>query len=164
MSTPRRRARERAQALVEFALVIPLLLLLIFGIVDAGRLVYAYNTVANSARNGARVAIVNQSTSGTNTCDTREATAYATGCAILSGIGLGLTELDVTVEYRDPTDTSPCAVPLIGCLAVVEVTGRFQPLTPVIGQLIGPVTLTSTTKIPMERVCANPPPPPLTNC
>ena len=56
----------QGQALVEFALVLPILLLLIFGIIDAGRLIYTYNTVSNAARNGARVAIVNQSTAGTD--------------------------------------------------------------------------------------------------
>lgn len=175
MSRPGRRGRHRAQALVEFALVLPLLLLLVFGIVDAGRLIYAYNTVANSARNSARVAIVNQSTAGADICDTTVATpgatAYPVGCAISSGIGLGIVATDVSVKYRDPTDTTDCKTPvstppvvLIGCIAVVEVTGRFQPLTPVIGQLIGPVIVKSTSKFPVERVCSNPPPAPLTSC
>lgn len=163
MSTPTH-FRKRGQALVEFALVFPLFVLLVFGIIDAGRLVYTYNTVANSARNGARVAIVNQSTSGTDTCDTTVATAYPTGCAISSGIALGLTAADVSVGYRDPKDQAECTPLAIGCIAVVDVTGEFQPFTPVIGQLIGPISLTSTAKIPVERVCSNPPPSPLTSC
>lgn len=165
MSRPIHPTRKRGQALVEFALVFPLLLLMVFGIIDAGRLIYTYNTVANSARNGARVAIVNQSTLGTDTCDTTMATAYPKGCALSSGIALGLTAGDVSVNYRDPTDdTKDCSVLSIGCIAIVKVTGQFQPLTPVIGQLIGPVSLTSTAKIPVERVCTNPPPFPLTSC
>jgi hypothetical protein len=159
----------RGQALVEFALVLPLLLLLIFGIVDAGRLIYTYNTVSNSARNAARVAVVNQSTSGTDTCDTTAATAWPVGCAIQSGISLGILPADVVVTYRDSADAGDCTTPptlppLIGCLAVVEVTGTFRPLTPIIGQLIGPIALTSTSKVPVERVCQNPPPSPLTSC
>ena len=152
--------------MVEFALVLPILLLLMFGIIDAGRLIYTYNTVSNSARNAARVAIVNQSTAGTDTCDTLSATAWSTGCAIQSGVGLGITPADVVVSYRDPADAVACSnPPTIGCLAVVKVTGRFQPLTPVIGQLIGPIALSSTSKVPVERVCNNnPPPAPLPNC
>ena len=99
--------RERGQSLVEFALVLPVLLLFIFGIVDAGRLIYTYNTVSNAARDGARVAIVNQSTSGTDTCDTTSPTAWPTGCAVSGAIGLGLSASDVDVDYRDPTDTDP---------------------------------------------------------
>src|SRR3954451_20440555 len=103
----RRRPRSgRGQALVEFALVLPILLLMIFGIVDAGRLIFTYNTISNAARDGARVAIVNQSPSGTDTCDTVSATAWPTGCAVTSGLTLGLAPADVSVTYRDPTDTA----------------------------------------------------------
>lgn len=149
---------KRGQALVEFALVLPLLLLLIFGVVDAGRLIFAYNTVSNAARNGARVAIVNQSIAGTDTCDTTSATAWSTGCAVSSGVSLGLVPADISVTYRDATDTTACSAMTFGCLAVVTVTSHFQAITPVIGQLIGPVDVASTTKIPIERVCSNPPP------
>ena len=156
--------RDRGQSLVEFALVLPLFLLIIFGIVDAGRLIYTYNTVANSARDGARVAIVNQSTSGTNTCDTTAATAWSVGCSLASGIGLGLQGADVVVQYRNPTDTAACATPIIGCIASVAVTGTYRPLTPVIGQLIGDVPVTSTTKMAIERVCTNPTTAPIPHC
>ena len=56
----RRRRRDRGQSLVEFALVIPIIVLLIASFVEIGRAVFAYNTVANAARQGVRVAIVNQ--------------------------------------------------------------------------------------------------------
>lgn len=158
------RRREGGQSLVEFALVFPLFLLIIFGIVDAGRLIYTYNTVSSAARDGARVAIVNQSTSGTDTCDTTSATAWSIGCAIESGIGLDLQSSDIVVEYRNPTDTAACATPIIGCIASVAVTGTYRPLTPVIGQLIGDVPVTSTTKMPIERVCTNPTTAPIPHC
>ena len=54
MTPPRR--RERSQALVEFALVAPVLLLLSFGIIDFGRALYFYVTIGNSAREVARYA------------------------------------------------------------------------------------------------------------
>jgi Flp pilus assembly protein TadG len=162
--TRRRTARSRGQALVEFALVLPIFVLIIFGILDAGRLIVVYNTVSNAARNGARVAIVNQSTSGTNTCDTTSATAWSVGCAVSSGVGAAIAPGDVSVTYRDPTDTTSCTPTSIGCIAVVTVAGQFQALTPVIAQIIGPITVTSTSKIPVERVCSNPTAAPLANC
>ena len=152
------------QSLVEFALVLPIFLLLVFGVIDGGRLIYTYNSLSNAARDGARVAIVNQSTSGSATCDTTQPTAWPSGCAVAAGIGLGLTEADVQVEYRDSTDTTPCATPQIGCLVVVKVTGTYQPLTPVLSQLIGTITLDSTTKMAIERVCTNPTSPPIPHC
>jgi hypothetical protein len=48
---------QRSQALIEFALVSPVLLLLLFGIVDIGRAVFYLDTVSHAAREGARVAV-----------------------------------------------------------------------------------------------------------
>jgi hypothetical protein len=48
----------RGQALVEFALVIPLFLAIVFGIVDLGRGVWAADTAAHAASEAARFAIV----------------------------------------------------------------------------------------------------------
>ena len=52
------RARsQRSQSLVEFAIVAPLLLFLIFGIVDFGRVIYVYITLSQAVNEGVRVAI-----------------------------------------------------------------------------------------------------------
>ena len=49
---------ERGAELVEFAFVLPTLLLLIVGVVDFGLLFQKYEVVTNAAREGARVAIL----------------------------------------------------------------------------------------------------------
>ncbi|GAB4573838.1 MAG: hypothetical protein Kow0077_17490 [Anaerolineae bacterium] len=51
-------ARKQGQALVEFALILPIVLFLIFGIIDFGRLLIAYTTASNSLRSAARFATV----------------------------------------------------------------------------------------------------------
>jgi Flp pilus assembly protein TadG len=48
---------QRSQALIEFALVSPVLLLLLFGIVDIGRAIFYYDTLNHAAREGARAAV-----------------------------------------------------------------------------------------------------------
>ncbi|MCI0584554.1 MAG: pilus assembly protein [Chloroflexi bacterium] len=48
----------RGQALLEFALVIPLFLVMLIGIIDLGRVIWANNAVANAAREAARYATV----------------------------------------------------------------------------------------------------------
>jgi len=53
-----RRSRGAGQALVEFALVLPLFLLMLFAIVDIGRVIWANDNLANAAREGARWASV----------------------------------------------------------------------------------------------------------
>jgi len=49
---------ERGQELIEFALVLPLLLLLVLGIVDFGFLFQRLEVVTNAAREGARIAVL----------------------------------------------------------------------------------------------------------
>jgi Flp pilus assembly protein TadG len=48
---------QRSQSLTEFALVAPVLLMMIFGIVDLGRVVYFIATLNQAANEGARVAV-----------------------------------------------------------------------------------------------------------
>jgi hypothetical protein len=50
--------RTRGQALVEFSLVLPVFLALLFGMVDLGRVIWANVSLANAAREAARYAIV----------------------------------------------------------------------------------------------------------
>lgn len=52
------RRDRRGQALVEFALVVPILLLLVLGIIDFGRAWNLHQTITDAAREGARQAVV----------------------------------------------------------------------------------------------------------
>ncbi|HLZ25761.1 MAG TPA: TadE family protein [Chloroflexota bacterium] len=58
-------SRGHAQALVEFAMVLPLFLILLFAIIDFGRLEFTYMSLANAARETTRVAAV--AAAGSNT-------------------------------------------------------------------------------------------------
>lgn len=49
---------QKGQALVEMALLLPLLLLVVFGITEFGRALYIENTLVNAARDGARKASI----------------------------------------------------------------------------------------------------------
>ncbi|MDH5242366.1 MAG: pilus assembly protein [Chloroflexota bacterium] len=64
--------------MVEFAMVAPLFFLLLFGIIEAGRFIFYYETLNNATREGARYAIVN----GANTigCSTGPAAPGTTSC------------------------------------------------------------------------------------
>lgn len=57
MTTQRSRtARERGAAAVEFALILPILLILVGGVIDFGRLFYTQIQLSNAARDGVRLA------------------------------------------------------------------------------------------------------------
>jgi Flp pilus assembly protein TadG len=58
----RQRRSERGVELVEFALVLPFLLLCCTGVIEIGRALYTYNILAKAARDGARFASADQIT------------------------------------------------------------------------------------------------------
>ena len=87
----RRRGVERGAAAVEFALILPLLILLIGGIIDFGRAYFTQIELTNAAREGARAAVV----STASTADI-EARANAAGVA-------GMT---TTVDTACPGDNA----------------------------------------------------------
>jgi Flp pilus assembly protein TadG len=56
--------RERGAAAVEFALILPVLLMLVGGVIDFGVMYYKQIELTNAARDGVRQIVVNQSTGG----------------------------------------------------------------------------------------------------
>ena len=53
----RSRRAQRSQALIEFSLISPVLLLLLFGIIDLGRAVFYYDTISHAATEAARASV-----------------------------------------------------------------------------------------------------------
>jgi Flp pilus assembly protein TadG len=99
--TSRERQRSGGQAMVEFALVAPLFFLLLFGIIEAGRFIFYYETLNNATREGARYAIVNGASTlgcptgpaapGSTPCDTAGNDVKARVRAAALGIGNAVT-------------------------------------------------------------------------
>jgi Flp pilus assembly protein TadG len=56
------RRNRRATAAVEFAVVAPVFLLLVFGMIEYGRMVMVYQVLTNASREGARVAVLDGAT------------------------------------------------------------------------------------------------------
>jgi Flp pilus assembly protein TadG len=137
--------REHGQSLVEFALVLPILVLLMFGIFDLGRAVYAFNTISNAARSAVRVAIVDQNTS------------IVKDRAIKQAVALGLQATDVDVTFRRPASTDLCVTPIaIACEVEVVTRYRYTAATPIIGNLVGTIDMTATAREPVERSYESP--------
>jgi len=152
MTTLRMRP-ERGQSLVEFALILPVFILVLAGLFDIGRAVYAFNTISNASREAVRVAIVNQTT------------ADVEAEALKQAVSLGVTVGDLTITYGDPSGSGTCSSPYgVGCLASVTVEYDYTAATPVIGQIIGPFTMTASTEMPVERTCPDPSLANLTTC
>ncbi|MEA2674722.1 MAG: hypothetical protein QOI92_1914 [Chloroflexota bacterium] len=163
LGTPRQRgdARQaRGQSLVEFALIFPIIILLIAGFFEIGRAVFAYNMIANAARQGARVATVNQLADVTE-CDESwpiddpyQPHWSIRGCAILAAKTLGISTSNVSISYAAPPDTTLTCTPTlhVGCIASVTVTYAYTIATPFVNKLIGPISMSQTSTMPVERV------------
>jgi len=102
--------RDHGAAAVEMALLLPLLLLLVFGIIDFGRLLNAQITVTEAAREGARAAVIENS----------KAAAESRVAKVMSG---------TTVEVLP--DSTPCDGTAPGADATVNVSTTFSFITPV---------------------------------
>jgi Flp pilus assembly protein TadG len=78
---------ERGAALIEFALVLPLTVLILFGLIDFGFIFHGYSTMRNGVQAGARLASENEYTySGTASCGATDATSQMV-CTVASSIG-----------------------------------------------------------------------------
>jgi Flp pilus assembly protein TadG len=132
-----RKARDRGAAAVEFALCLPILLLLVFGIIDFGRALNAQISLTQAAREGVRLASLGYS--GAAVQARTQAAAPA-----LSGI-------TVTIAASCPPGAGPAAD------AEVNVSYSFHFVTPV-GAIAGmfgsgfgsPIDLTAQGVMPCE--------------
>jgi len=157
---PRRRRGQRGQSLVEFAFVLPIIVLVIVAFIEIGRAVFAWNTIANAARQGARVAAVNQLPDVTDCDESRpievpyEPHWSIRGCAIAAGGALGINSANVTVSYAAPPSTTlECDPTLhVGCIAAITVTYDYAVSTPFLNWVIHSFTMSQTSEMPIERV------------
>ncbi len=126
-------AGDRGSTAVEFALLLPILLVMVFGLIDFGRALNAQISLTQAAREGARLAALGDSTS--------DVTARTQAAA-------GNLSSSVTVTV------TPC--PANGTQAndaVVQASYVFNYITPVgalAGFFGGPITLTATGDMPCE--------------
>jgi Flp pilus assembly protein TadG len=149
MTYPRRQ-RGRGQALTEFALVIPIAILVLLAIFDVGRAVFIANGLTNAAREGARFAIVHQDA---GLIATRVQDMAFLGNVSNAGapnfVGYFRQNADGTVS------NIACSPVTVGCIAVVSAKTTWTAITPIIGDLIGPIELEGRSELPVEFVCPN---------
>lgn len=119
---------DRGAAAIEFALLLPLMLLLVFGIIDFGRALNAQITLTQAAREGARLASFGQSSAAVVTRTQGAATGFSlpagdisvTTCPQNAGPG---TDGQVTISYPFSFATP------VGAIASMFGHGVASPLT-----------------------------------
>ena len=165
----RSRHRSRGQALVEFALVFPLFIAMVFGLIDLGRLVYMHSTLSQAAREGARLAAVEAGWMGST-----DASCGAVGgpvcpatfaalkphvvdaanrmVAPFGSIAANKVYVQCTGPSAPPTgswSTDACVTPsnAVKNLVSVRLEMTFSPITPFVSSLVGPVTTSASASM-----------------
>ncbi len=129
--------REDGQAMVEFALILPIFLLILCGILDFGWLFYNQLSLNNACREGARYAVVHTAENADtqaiiNHIEETTTTVFANG------------GVDIKVEYTSPAD------PTSGDIKV-SMQADISFFTPVLSTVLGKEkTITSTVIMKVE--------------
>jgi hypothetical protein len=160
MKTPlnNKQKKTRGQAIVEFMLVIPLLLLLLYGIVETARLAFIFSSVANASRQAARY--------GAGTGEVDE-TAYYQDCegirnvANQSAILITFDDINITYDRGVAPDGSQIPIADInpspnadacpiennvirnGDRIIVQVSALYEPIIPILP--IEPIKIVSAS-------------------
>lgn len=144
-------AARPGQALVEFALVVPILLLLVLGVIDFGRAWHSYQVITDAAREGARLAAIARTPAAT----IPEVEAVVRDALARRNVASGPDITTVSVGLVQPPLPAP---PLVwpgarGDPAEVRVEHRFRFLFigPLIGWAAGRQTITLSTTSVMRK-------------
>ena len=121
---PLRRRSLRAQDLIEFALIFPVLMLLLFGIIDFGRIFHVLIAISNAAREGARYGVIY----GIN----RSGGVYTINESVIDAAAIqeaGNFNLRLTADQVTPSCPSTCGE---GLPLRVVVTDTIKPIMTIV--------------------------------
>lgn len=122
----------RGQALVEMALVLPILIILFMGVIEFGRIFHSYLIITNASREGARVAIV-----GRSDADIKDRVRF-----VASDLDPAQLQIDIDPESAGRTS---------GILVTVTVNYRMELAFPLFEAFLpNPLAITSGTTMRIE--------------
>jgi Flp pilus assembly protein TadG len=135
----RSRRTRRGQALVEFALVMPMLLLFLVGIIEFGRGWNEHQVITDAAREAARRCVIADS-------DISEADVKNTAMTALAAAGIDSALATVSVDgYARPNPTGdPCTIG-------IQLRYRFTFLGPLMRWTTGQRVVTLSTTFTMRN-------------
>lgn len=126
--------RQRGSIIVEFALMLPLFLTLVLGVIEGSRVIWMYNTMSHAAREGARYAVVHgaDSPSPASSSDIEQ---------VVRDRAVGV-EVEVTTAWENPNKEP-------GSMVEVQVRSEFRSVLPM---LLGVTTipLASTSRMVID--------------
>jgi hypothetical protein len=163
------RGGQGGQGLAEFALILPIFLLAVFGLLDVGRLIYTNSALSQAAREGARlgatetawIGSTSPACAGAAVCPATvaEFKAHVVGAVNRMTVGMGpVTAVYVSCDaagvepsgdWTEASGGNGCQDGLGNALVQADVVSvrveyTYQPFTPVISSLINTVPLSGS--------------------
>lgn len=133
----KRSRHEDGQAMVEFALILPVFLLILCGIIDFGWLFYNQLSLNNACREGARYAVV-------HTAENADTQAIINHIENTTTTVFANDGIDISVKYSSPSDPTAGDV-------TVDLKADISFFTPVLSTVLGKEkTITSTVIMKVE--------------
>lgn len=115
---------DSGQSLVEFAFILPVILLVVFGLLDFARLVWQENTLAFAAREGTRYAIVHGSAGNPVVGPTSSSDPSI--AAVVRSNAIGVPNITVVTSWPDTNGGTPCNDR--NCRVIVSASAPFVPM------------------------------------
>jgi len=138
-------SRQNGGALVELALILPLLLLMTFITTEFGRAMYQYNTITKSVRDAVRY--LSMQTPGTSMTEARNLVVYGNLAGNGQPLALGLT----TAQVLAPTWQYAGSLPAINTVTVTVSGYTYRPL---FGSVFG-ISFGGANGIPFGNISAS---------
>jgi len=129
-ATLRERRRQRGAAAIEYALILPAVLIFFFGLMDAGRLLWSYTTLSRAVEAAARCGAINTTLCGT--------AAQVKTFAVSQAWGMTITASAFTVT------TATCGIKVSGSY-------DFEYVMPILNAVVpkGTITVTASACYPL---------------
>lgn len=146
----RRLGGDEGAVLVEFALVMPVLFLLLFGMVEFGINMNDYQSIRQAVRDGARQAVVGQY--GTDSCAPASASAAdnsaAVQCTTIKGSGISTLAVRVVFTDNNTDDPNNYTADKVKVCAV----SRAKSITGILSPFLKNVYMKSSVEMRAEKV------------
>lgn len=140
LSRLKRIKAKAGQSMVEFAMVVPLFFLLVFGIFDFGHLFYVQMTLQNALRQAGRYAVTGNhiTNAGTTTPLSRIDSIKQIAQNAAVGLNVGNIMISTIDANGMPVNSGSLAAGGPGSTVIISLTENLQLFTPLIGQFFGP--------------------------
>ncbi len=137
----RRVRAERGQAVLEFALALPIFMMLLMGVFDMGRGIYMYNGVSQAAREIARATSVHPGSPLGTSAET--VAVLATQKKLIPGLA---NPTFYCVDIDGSTIATTCRA---GYQVKVVIHAPYTPITPILG-LVGTFDMQSSSSVNIQ--------------